>query len=93
MKTLEKSRFDTRLSKDQKAYFEYAANLGGFRTLTEFIIFSVQQQASNIVEKHHLILASKKDQDIFFDAVMNPPKANTTLKKAVSRFNKTVAAK
>lgn len=93
MKTLEKSRFDTRLPKDQKAYFEYAANLGGFRTLTEFVIFSVQQQASNIVEKYNSILSSKKDQDIFFDALMNPPKPNANLKKAVSRFNKAIAGK
>lgn len=93
MKTLEKSRFDTRLSKEQKAYFEYAANLGGFRTLTEFVIFSVQQQASNIVEKHNSILASKKDQDVFFNAIMNPPKPNANLKKAVSRFNKAIADK
>ena len=93
MKTLEKSRFDTRLSKDQKEYFEYAANLGGFRTLTEFVIFSVQQQASNIVEKHNSILASKKDQEVFFNAIMHPPKPNTNLKKAVSRFNKEISGK
>ncbi len=93
MKTLEKSRFDTRLSKDQKAFFEYAASLGGFRTLTEFVIFSVQQQASNIVEKHNSILASKKDQDVFFNAIMNPPKPSVDLKKAVSRFNKAIAGK
>ena len=42
MKTLEKSRLDTRLSKEQKEFFEYAANIGGFKTLTEFIINSVQ---------------------------------------------------
>ncbi len=93
MKTLEKSRFDTRLPKDQKEYFEYAANLGGFRTLTEFVIFSMQQQASNIIKEHNSILASKKDQDIFFNAIMNPPKPNASLKKAVSRFNKAIAGK
>ncbi|MDQ6761092.1 MAG: DUF1778 domain-containing protein [Bacteroidota bacterium] len=93
MKASEKTRFDTRLPKDQKAYFEYAANLGGFRTLTEFVIFSVQQQASNIVEKHNSILASKKDQDIFFNTIMNPPKPNINLRTAASRFNKAIAGK
>ena len=71
MKTLEKSRFDTRLPKEQKELFEYAANLGGFRTLTEFVIFSVQQQASIIIEKRNSILSSKKDQEIFFEAIVN----------------------
>lgn len=93
MKTLEKSRFDTRLSKEQKEYFEYAANLGGFRTLTEFVIFSAQQQAANIVEKHNSFLTSQKDKDIFFDAIMNPSKPNINLKKAVSRFNNLIAGK
>ncbi len=40
MKTIEKARFDTRLPKEQKEYFEYAANLGGFRNLTEFIVLN-----------------------------------------------------
>ena len=93
MKILEKSRFDTRLPKEQKELFEYAANLGGFRTLTEFVIFSVQQQASNIIEKRNSILASKKDQKIFFEAIVNPQKANSSLKKAALRFNKAVSIK
>jgi len=93
MKTIEKSRFDTRLSKEQKEYFEYAANLGGFRTLTEFVIFSAQQQARNIVEKHNSFLESKKDQEVFFNAIMNPPKPNANLKKAVLNFNKIIRNK
>jgi uncharacterized protein (DUF1778 family) len=93
MNTIEKTRFDTRISKDQKEFFEYAATLGGFRTLTEFIIFSAQQQASNIVEKHSSILASKKDQQIFFNAIMNQQKPNDKLKKAALNFNKALAKK
>lgn len=93
MKTTTQSRFDTRLSKEQKEYFEYAAQLGGFRTLTEFVIHSAQKQATQIVEKHHSILHSKKDQEVFFDALMNPTKPNTNLKKAVARYNKAVTKK
>jgi uncharacterized protein (DUF1778 family) len=93
MKTLEKSRFDTRLPKEQKELFEYAANLGGFRTLSEFVIFSAQQQASNIIEKYNSILASRKDQEIFFNAIVNPQKPTDRLKKAAGRFNKAVAKK
>jgi uncharacterized protein (DUF1778 family) len=88
MKTATMSRFDTRLPKEQKEFFEYAASLGGFRTLTDFIIYSVQQQASSIVEKHNAILASKKDQDIFFRAIMNAAKPNEQLRKAASRYKK-----
>jgi uncharacterized protein (DUF1778 family) len=91
MKTIEKSRFDTRLPKEQKELFEYAASLGGFRSLTEFFVFSAQQEASKIIEKHKSLLASKKDQEIFFKAISNPPKPNPKLKKAVLLFNKAVS--
>jgi uncharacterized protein (DUF1778 family) len=93
MKTAATSRFDTRLPKEQKAFFEYAASLGGFRTLTEFVVFSVQQQASSIIEKHNSILASKNDQEIFFKAIMNPQKPNESLRRAAMRFKTATAAK
>ena len=93
MRATESTRFDVRLPIEQKKIFEYVANLGGFRTLTEFIIYSVQKQASLIVEQHNAVLASKKDQKIFFNAIMNPQKPNSKLKKAMQHFNKIVANK
>jgi uncharacterized protein (DUF1778 family) len=91
MKAIAKTRFDARLPVDQKDLFELAAAIGGFRSLTDFIIYSVQQQATLIVEKHNAILASKKDQKIFFDSIMNPAKPNARLRKAAQRYNKVVA--
>lgn len=82
------SRFDTRIPKTQKEFFEYAANLGGYRTLTEFVIFSVQTKADEIVEKHRTILASEKDQTIFFDAIMNPSAPSKKLRAAMKKYNK-----
>jgi uncharacterized protein (DUF1778 family) len=92
MKTLEQSRFDTRLPKEQKDYFEYAASIGGFRTLTEFIIYSAQQQANSIVEKQKNILATKQDQEIFFNALLNPREPSETLKNAFKNYNKKLEA-
>jgi uncharacterized protein (DUF1778 family) len=93
MKIVAKTRFDARLPIDQKDLFEFAAAIGGFRSLTDFIIYSVQQQASLIVEKHNAILASKKDQEIFFNAIMNPGKPNAKLKKAAKRYKQALAKK
>jgi uncharacterized protein (DUF1778 family) len=93
VKTLEKSRFDTRLPKEQKEFFEYAATLAGFRTLTDFVISSVQQQADKIVEKHTTILASKRDQEIFFEALINPKGPNDNLKKAAIRHKEFINQK
>ncbi len=87
MKTLEKARFDTRLPREQKELFEYAASLGGFRTLTDFVVSALQEKSRMIIEKHDTILSSKEDQKLFFKAIMNPGKPNQQLVDAVSRFN------
>ena len=80
------ARFDTRLTLEQKNLFEQAASLGGFRTLTEFIIFSVQEKAKSIISEHATILSSKKDKDIFFDALVSPAKPNKQLKAAAKKY-------
>ena len=90
MKTLEKARFDTKLSKEQKDFFEYAASIGGFRTLTEFVILSVQEKAKKIVEEHSRIISSKREQKIFFDEIINPSKPNSALKKAAFRYKELI---
>jgi uncharacterized protein (DUF1778 family) len=89
MKPAEKTRFDARLTKEQKELFEYAASLTGSRSLTEFVISSAQKEADKAVKKNQfLLLASKKDQEIFFNTLMIPPKPNQSLKKALARYNK-----
>lgn len=82
------SRFDTRLPESQKEFFEYAANLGGFRTLTEFVIVTVQSKADEIVAKHRTFLATKNDEDVFFYAIMNPPEPNKQLQTAMKKYKK-----
>lgn len=90
MKTKSEARFDTRLPKEQKEFFEYAATIGGFRTLTEFVVYSVQKRAEQIVEEHDKIIASKRDKEIFFDAMMNPPKPLKNLRKAAARYQEAI---
>jgi len=87
MKTIEKTRFDTRLTKEQKEFFEYAATIGGYRSLTEFVLVSVDERAKKIVEEHSRIISSKRDQEIFFHAISKTPKPNEALENAVVRYN------
>jgi len=63
MKSVEMTRFDTRLTKEQKEFFEYASKLGGF------------------------IIASKRDQEIFFNFVFKGEKPNKELKSALKEYN------
>lgn len=81
----EMARFDTRLSVEQKKFFERASVLGGYRSLTDFIILTVQEKAKRIVKEREQVLASQKDNKIFFDALLNPEKPNKELTDAVKQ--------
>lgn len=84
----EKARFDTRLPLEQKQLFEKAAILGGYRNLTDFIIATVQNKAKEIIEEREQIIASQKDQEIFFDSLVNSPKPNDNLLSAKDEYDK-----
>ena len=83
---VEKARFDTRLPKEQKAFFERAARLGGFRSLTDFVVLTVQEKAKEIILERERIIASQKDSEIFFDAIINPSKPNQKLTEAANEY-------
>lgn len=87
----DKARFDTRLSFEQKQFFERAAMLGGYRNLTDFVIAAVQNKAKEIIEEREKILASEKDKEIFFDALINPPKPNNELLNARDDYSKLIS--
>jgi len=87
----EKARFDTRLPKEQKQFFERAALLGGYRNLTDFVIATVQNKAKEIIEEREKIIASQKDKKVFFDALVNPPKPNKDLLSAKEAYNKLIS--
>jgi uncharacterized protein (DUF1778 family) len=80
------ARFDTRLSKEQKDFFEKAARLGGYRNLTDFVIIAVQEKAKEIILESERIIASQKDSEIFFEALINPKKPNKALIKLANEF-------
>ncbi|MGI0108287.1 DUF1778 domain-containing protein [Salinimicrobium sp. WS361] len=82
----EKARFDTRLPKEQKVFFERAARVGGYRSLTDFVVLAVQEKAKEIIAEKEQIIASKRDSEIFFDAITNSPKANKNLVNAASEY-------
>lgn len=83
----EQTRFDARLSKEQKQLFEKAAYLGGYRSLTDFVMLTVQEKAKEIIKAKEQIIASEKDSRIFFDAVTQSSKPSKTLQDALNDYN------
>jgi len=82
----DKARFDTRLSKEQKSLFEKAAQLGGFRNLTDFVISTLQQRSKEIIEENTKVIASQRDSEIFFNALTSDYKPNEKLSRAAEDF-------
>jgi len=83
-----KARFDTRLLKEQKEFFERAAVLGGYRSLSDFVIVTVQNRAKEIIEASERVVASEEDKKIFFDALVNSPEPVKNLLKAKDEYIK-----
>lgn len=85
-KNTKNARFDIRLPKEQKLFFERAARLGSYRNLTEFVIITVKEKAKEIISERERIVASQKDSELFFEAVLNPKTPNKDLYKAADEF-------
>jgi uncharacterized protein (DUF1778 family) len=75
----EQTRFDARLSLSKKQMFEKAAAIAGYKSLSEFIFSTVTEKAQKILSDNEAILASQKDNDIFFSALLNEPEPNEAL--------------
>ena len=86
MKSANSARFDARLTKDQKDFFENAAHLGGFRNLTEFFLYAVQNQANQIMENQNILLKTKRDQELFFKTLTDDSPPNQNLKNALDLY-------
>lgn len=85
-KASEKTRFDARLTVDQKELFERASILAGYSNLSEFVIRTVQKKAKEIIEEHENILASEQDAELFFDTLVHPKNPGKALKKAAAKY-------
>lgn len=82
----EYSRFDTRLPLELKQLFEKAASIGGFRNLSDFILQTAKEKARKIIQENEIVLASKRDSTIFFDAITQVQEPNEALKSALQDY-------
>jgi uncharacterized protein (DUF1778 family) len=82
-------RLEARISRDQKALFQRAAEMQG-RTLTDFVIASVNDAAVRVIEEARTIRLSVKESRAFAEAVLNPREPNARLDAAAQRYLKLV---
>jgi len=84
------ARLEARITPETKALLQKAADLEG-RTLTDFVIASVQAEALRVIERHQTLKLSMGDAETFVDALLNPPKPNDALKAAAIRYKQVIS--
>jgi uncharacterized protein (DUF1778 family) len=79
------ARLEARISPETKALIQKAADLEG-RSLTDFVVATVQAAACKVIEQHQTLKLTVEDSEAFVDAILNPPKPNNALKSAAVRY-------
>ncbi|MDM1048472.1 MULTISPECIES: DUF1778 domain-containing protein [Sphingobacterium] len=80
-------RIDIRISKENKDLIKYAAEISGFKTVSEFIVSLAKKEAKRIIEEETKLLKSMEDKIHFVEALLNPPAPNKALKSALEQYN------
>lgn len=84
-------RLEARVTAEQKRRIEQAAALQG-RSVTDFVLSSVQEAARRAIEEHQRLELSLRDSQAFVEALLNPPAPNDRLRETVARYRRTMAA-
>ena len=79
------ARLEARVNPEVKALWQQAAKLEG-RTLTDFVIASVQKAAINVIHQHQVLKLTQEDSEAFAAALLEPTTPNKALKTAVSNY-------
>ena len=86
------ARLDVRLRSDKKALIEEAATLSG-KTISEYVVSTLLQQSTEVLQRHRHIRLSDRDRDQFLALLDASDKPNASLTHAARRYKQMVGAK
>ena len=89
--SLKSQRLMARISDDQKALLQRAAEIRG-QTLTEFVISAARDAATRAIVDQEVIDFSLRDSRAFAEGMLNPPPVNASLRAAARRYKKIIAS-
>ena len=81
------ARLEARLTGQQKALFQHAADLTG-RSLTEFVVSSAQEVASRTVRELSVLTLIGRDRQVFVNSLLKPVPPNKRLLQAARRYRR-----
>ena len=79
------ARLEARVAPEVKALWQQAAELEG-RTLTDFVIASVQKAALDVIDRHQTLKLNREDSEAFVAALLEPSQPNEALRVAASNY-------
>lgn len=82
MKTEEVARFDAKMSVTHKKLLEEAASLKGFRNLSEYVITTMVEDATEVLERYSKVLYSIEDRKRIMDILNEPTVLSDSFIKA-----------
>lgn len=82
-------RLEARISREQKALFQRAADLQG-RTLTDFVVASVHDAAARTVAEQETIRLTAEESRAFAEALLKPREPTDRLRAAARRYLETI---
>lgn len=84
------ARLEAQISQESKAPIQKAADSEG-RSLTDFVVTSVQTTAYQVIEHHQTLKLNLEDSETFFEAILNPKEPNEALKLAALKYKQTMS--
>lgn len=79
------NRLEARLTDEQKALLQHAAELRG-QTLSEFVIRAGEEAATRVLDRAGVIVLAARDSAAFVEAVLHPPEPGQRLRAAARRY-------
>jgi uncharacterized protein (DUF1778 family) len=89
-KRARESRLGFRVDVQTKRMVARAAELER-RSLTDFCLTALADAARRTISRHEMLELSERDRQLFFETLVNPPKPNARLKRALKAERERIA--
>ena len=87
--TTKRERLEARVTEQQKELIQRAADLSG-RSLSDFIVGSLQSAAEETIRSHQIIELTARGTEAFVQSLLNPPAPSERLRAAARRYREFV---
>jgi uncharacterized protein (DUF1778 family) len=85
-------RLNLRLKPAAKRRIEQAAAFAG-KSVSSFIVSSALETAEQTIREHETMALSRRDAEVFLDAILNPPRSNAKLREAIDEHRRRVVSR